>query len=167
MNRSGSPVQSATVSLAGDASSVPVARRFVQSQLEGWGHDEAAWTAAQIISELATNCALHARTEYTVTVTVQGDCARLEVRDGSPVNPRPRAYGATATTGRGLQLVGEFARDWGVEQVPPGKSIWVLISLTPEAADDTDDEKTDAVISALLRGLGGDTPSTVRDRVAA
>lgn len=107
----------------------------MKSLLDEWGHPEVGWTAAQIVSELASNCALHARTEYTITLSADDDEVRLEVRDGSPVVPRQRSYGATSTTGRGLQLVEQMAREWGVTPASTGKAVWVLLPLHPVVED--------------------------------
>jgi len=110
----------------------------VKSLLDEWGHPEVGWTAAQIVSELASNCALHARTDYTITLTADDNEVRIEVRDGSPVVPRQRSYGATSTTGRGLQLVAQMAREWGVTPASTGKAVWVLLPLRSTVDDAPD-----------------------------
>lgn len=151
----------ADVTLPGSTSSVPTARRFVESVLSGWGHPDLGWTAAVCISELAANCALHARTDFAITVTLDGDTARIEVSDGSRRTPAVRAYGNEATTGRGLRLVTEYARDWGVDVTEDGKTVWVV--LAPELPASLilvpDDDDNDAV-DALLTGFddGPDEP---------
>jgi anti-sigma regulatory factor (Ser/Thr protein kinase) len=125
-------VPEASLLLPCDASSVPAARHFVVATLTKWGFDGAAWAAAQIVSELAANCSLHARTDYTVRLVHQDDTLRLEVRDGSPARVRPRRYGAQSTTGRGLRLVETLADTWGVVVAPGGKTVWVAL---PVGAD--------------------------------
>jgi anti-sigma regulatory factor (Ser/Thr protein kinase) len=125
-------VLTALVVLPGRASCVPPARHFVESVLTAWGHPDSAWTGALLVSELAANAALHARTEFSVRVKDLGDRIRLEVSDSSPRIPRQRMYGADATTGRGLQLVAQLAHDWGVAAQADGKTVWVELPAVPD-----------------------------------
>lgn len=141
-------VSRAATTLPAEASSVPTARRWVESLLSGWGFPEAGWQAAQIISELATNCTLHARTEYTVAVDAVGDgeTLRLEVSDGSPIPPQRRQYSELATTGRGMSIVEALALSWGVEPRPEGKTVWVVL-------------RRDAVTGSEDEARAGDAPA--------
>ncbi len=151
----------ADVTLPGLTSSVPTARRFVESVLAGWGQPDLGWAAAVCVSELAANCALHARTEFTITVALDGDVARVGVSDRSPRSPAVRDYGSDATTGRGLRLVAEYARDWGVDLTDGGKTVWVVLAPeAPSAVDASEDEELS--IDALVAGFvdhGPDEPS--------
>src|SRR5688500_3593246 len=116
---------SAALTLPGHASSVPAARRFVETVLSTWGRSEVGWSAALCVSELAGNCALHARTDFTVAVRLDDDVLRVEVTDGSARIPQQRSYADDATTGRGLRLLAEYALRWGIDRRPPGKTVWV------------------------------------------
>ena len=136
----------AHTTLPGLTSSVPTARRFAEQVLAGWGHPDAGWTAAQVISELAANCALHARTEFTVTVTADDTQIRLEVQDAAPGAVQQRSYSETATTGRGLRMVGQLSTDWGVTTHPSGKTVWVLLPLDGAAEQEPD---LDALLSSF------------------
>lgn len=160
----------AEVTLPGATSSVPTARRFAESVLAGWGEPDAAWAAAVCVSELAGNCALHARTAFTVSVELEAQVVRIEVRDGSPRVPTQRAYDTGATTGRGLRLVGEYATRWGVDTTSTGKTVWLVLDLGPDAArrdDDTEDADAgdaDATVELLLSAFdGADDDGHVRD----
>jgi anti-sigma regulatory factor (Ser/Thr protein kinase) len=124
-------VLTAQVVLPGLPSSVPTARHFAESILTAWGEPDTAWTAALLVSELAANCTLHARTEFTVRVSRTVGRILIEVHDASPRIPQPRAYGEHATTGRGLQLVESLGTEWGVTPTAGGKTVWV--ELAPEA----------------------------------
>jgi anti-sigma regulatory factor (Ser/Thr protein kinase) len=128
-------VTNASTTLPGEASSVPTARRWVESVLESWGYPVAGWSAAQIVSELATNCALHARSEYRVSVDATATAIRLEVADNSVAPPEQRRFSETATTGRGLQIVAALAQDWGVVTRTDGKTIWVELALDEDEPD--------------------------------
>ena len=139
----------AEVTLPGAVSSVPTARRFVESILTAWGGTDVAWTATLLASELATNCALHAGTEFALRVTLESGAVRLEVTDRSPRLPQPRAFRSQATTGRGLQLVAALAESWGVEPLVDGKTVWAR--LAPSPAD------PDALLAAFDDDLTGAT----------
>ena len=139
---------SADVTLPGVTSSVPTARRFVESVLTSWGHAELGWSAAVCISELAANAALHARTAFTVRVALDAGAVRLEISDGSARLPVARDYGTAATTGRGLRLLDEYAESWGVDLVDGGKTVWVVLRL--EDAGGGEDDEAEASVEDLL-----------------
>jgi hypothetical protein len=143
----------AEVRLPGMTSSVPTARHFVESMLSAWGHPELGWTAAVCVSELASNCALHARTTFGVRVALTETAVRLEVTDGSLRLPVARDYGAEATTGRGLRMLDEIAERWGVDvhDVPAGKTVWVeLDPAPPSGGGGRGDELSELAEAALL-----------------
>jgi anti-sigma regulatory factor (Ser/Thr protein kinase) len=104
--------------------SVPAARRFVRRELGHVGID--VDTAALLVSEVVTNAVLHARTSVTLSIETIDTVAHIEVRDGSPVQPRVHAFSPTAATGRGLRLLDLLAKRWGVEADPRtgGKVVW-------------------------------------------
>jgi len=103
-----------------DASSVRQARLHVQ-KLAGVdvGH-----AAALCVSELATNAVLHARTEFSVNVTVRGSVIRVEVDDHAPGLPTSSSHGLLTIDGRGLQIVEGLSDNWGVEPRNDGKCVW-------------------------------------------
>jgi anti-sigma regulatory factor (Ser/Thr protein kinase) len=135
--------------LPGHASSVPAARRFVETLLGSWGHPAIGWAAAVCISELAANCALHAHTDFSVCLRVEGSTVRLEVSDGSRRLPMPRAYDEQAATGRGLRLLEEYASSWGVDVESDGKTVWVALDL-PADRDDAGPVDEEASVESLL-----------------
>jgi anti-sigma regulatory factor (Ser/Thr protein kinase) len=116
------------LTLPGSPDSVPAARRFVRRTLAAWGLAPLADAASLVVSELATNAVLHARSEFTVRVAVdEAGGLRLEVADRSRRRLQPRSHSAAATTGRGLGIVGELAQAWGVADDEHGKSVWVVL----------------------------------------
>lgn len=124
-----------------DPASVVAARRFLADQLHRWDREGVLWSALQAVSELATNCVLHANTAFTVGVRMLPDGAvRLEVTDDAVATPRIRHYGIDATTGRGVGLVADLARTWGVERRPRGKVVWCEMSDEPAARGAAYDE---------------------------
>ncbi len=123
-----SRVLSAELSLPPNAASVSVARRFLADALEQWQAPELAWAAAQLVSELATNAVLHARTTFTVRLDLDGEILRIAVGDASPTGPTARHYAPSATTGRGLTLLASLSRAWGSEPTADGKWVWCEVS---------------------------------------
>lgn len=112
--------------------SVPAARRFVRQALEGTGVD--VDTATLLVSEVVTNAVLYARSPLSVRVSVDGDVARIEVTDGSPVPPRVHAFSSLSATGRGLRMLQQLALAWGVEPAGTGKTIWFELGQPSDAA---------------------------------
>ena len=125
----------AEMTLPASASSVPLARHFISTLVASWGLADIDWPATLVVSELAANAALHARTPFTVGATLDDDGRlRLEVSDQSRRAPQERAYAVDATTGRGLRLVRELATAWGVEDRDTGKTVWVVLESDGEGA---------------------------------
>ncbi len=139
------PLRAAEQAFSPAASSIPVARRFVTTCLEQWEQDDAVWTVQLLLSELATNAVLHAGGHgFTVEVALLPDGAvRLAIADDSARPPLLRNYGTGATTGRGMALVADLARGWGVEPRPGGKVVWCeILPTAPRLRAVPDDEST-------------------------
>lgn len=100
------------------------ARRFCVSALAAWGLDSLEPAVSGVVTELATNCVLHARTAFSVTVSFDGQVLRVGVTDSSPRMPIAKSYSTGAMSGRGLRLVAAFADAWGVESHDDGKTVW-------------------------------------------
>lgn len=115
--------------------SVGEARRFLTRTLADWDGEDLAWTAALLLSELATNAVLHAGSDgFSVALRLLEDGAlRVELTDASVRPPRQRDYGTSATTGRGIALVDQLAREWGVAPRPGGKTVWCEVLPEPPA----------------------------------
>jgi anti-sigma regulatory factor (Ser/Thr protein kinase) len=105
------------------------ARRFLIDGLRSWGCDTVLLDDAQLVlSELAANAVVHARTVFTVRVRREETGVLVSVHDFSPVLPILRDPGPMTPTGRGLRLVAILACDWGVEIAAPGKTVWARLS---------------------------------------
>jgi len=122
------PVPDASMTFSGGLSSVREARRFLGTVLREWGTDDFEFAAPQVLSELATNAALHARSSYTVEIHLDEDCLQIQVTDGSPRLPRVRSYAADATTGRGMGLVAALSSAWGATTNGAGKTVWARVA---------------------------------------
>jgi anti-anti-sigma regulatory factor/anti-sigma regulatory factor (Ser/Thr protein kinase) len=109
------------------------ARAFVREVLDYWQlalpDNTLVDRAVLVASELVTNAVIHARTELRLRLELRGDLLHLAVRDGDPrmlvIIPGPEAEG-----GRGLWLVDQLARAWGVNRHPDGgKVIWCTLRI--------------------------------------
>ncbi|HEX7167839.1 MAG TPA: ATP-binding protein [Acidimicrobiales bacterium] len=107
---------------APEVGSARLARTFVRTALEA--HALPADLAVLLVSELATNAVLHARTDYVVRLTSNDGRVRVEVQDANERSPSIAHAPPEATSGRGLQLVQTLSAGWGVEGRPDGKVVW-------------------------------------------
>jgi anti-sigma regulatory factor (Ser/Thr protein kinase) len=121
------------LTLPGQSSSVPEARHFVESALSAWAPSDLTWEAAVCVTELAGNCALHAKTDFTIRLEMSDTALRIEVSDGSRRRPMMRDHGSSATTGRGLRLLQTIASRWGVDINPAGKTVWLTLDVARQA----------------------------------
>lgn len=118
------------LALPAEPASIPLVRRAVSRQLREWDLGDLVDAVALASSELATNAVLHARGSLRVTLERSGDGARLEVTDDSTRLPHQRRHSELSGTGRGLQLVGALAVEWGVDTLADrGKVVWAVFSL--------------------------------------
>jgi anti-sigma regulatory factor (Ser/Thr protein kinase) len=85
---------------------------------------ELVFEGALVVTELATNAVLHARSDFTVAVSIQPDAVRIAVRDSSAVLPAPGDGRPGAATGRGLRIVAAVSREWAAERHGEGKIVW-------------------------------------------
>ena len=120
------PPREARIILPPVAHSVRSARRFLSSLLISWRMPELLeGDAALLLSELATNAILHARSDFSVIVRYDGDTIRIEVGDGSQAEPTPgRLDPLDKPGGRGLVLIDAMASAWGILRTARGKRVW-------------------------------------------
>src|SRR5438094_10607072 len=90
-----------------EPSSAGMARRFVASSLDAG--DEVGELAVLLVSELASNAVLHARTAFELRVRIDNRRLRVEIRDDNPALPTLKDYVAESITGRGLHMVAASA----------------------------------------------------------
>ncbi|HEX3541609.1 MAG TPA: SpoIIE family protein phosphatase [Acidimicrobiales bacterium] len=94
-----------------------------------------------VASELVANAVLHGSGCTGVEVEGVEGGARIEVADRSRTAPVVGMGSQDAMTGRGLRLVGQLARRWGVESRLDGKVVWAEVGqplpdgAAPSAAD--------------------------------
>ena len=126
--------------LASTPKEVRVARSLVARALAPWPHLHDL--AALLVTELATNAVLHARSTFLVEVAVGPRTVRIAVSDTSPVLPHRKRHGVEAGTGRGLGLVELLSTDSGCEPREHGpyrKTVWCELPLDPAALPGPED----------------------------
>jgi anti-sigma regulatory factor (Ser/Thr protein kinase) len=112
------------------AHEVRAARHFVMATLEDWHVDHA--DVPLLVSELATNAVLHARSDFSVTVVIREDRIRVEVFDRNTRLPAPASVSAEAYSGRGLMILQGLSSAWGVEaHSGEGKTVWFEVMQKP------------------------------------
>lgn len=118
--------------------SVPLARRFVRSFLDGVPAS-AVYDVLLLTSELVTNVVLHARTGVHIGVSRDASTVLVVVQDGSEepatacLDISPESITAI---GRGMAVIAATADDFGWRRMPdrPGKAIWFSVAIPAEAA---------------------------------
>jgi len=94
------------------------------------GSEHLVDTAELLTSEIVTNAIIHAASGPELVVRISGGRVRVEVQDISPAVPVRQFAGPLSPSGRGMAIVDELARDWGVEHVPQGKRVWFELPFT-------------------------------------
>jgi hypothetical protein len=113
----------ASIALTPNPTSSYAAQNFVGGNFARWGRGELTETAVLLTSEVVTNAIVHARTDLVVTATLDGNRARVAVRD--EVTPPDWRHPRTESEdGRGLLLVDALATSWGVLAYGRGKGVW-------------------------------------------
>ena len=102
------------------------ARRWVRAQVPPLDADHVA-ALDLLTSEVVTNAVLHARTRFTVGVTELVDGVLVTVSDRNLLLPEQQPYSESRTSGRGMTLVRELARRWGVTDGEDGKTVWFVL----------------------------------------
>jgi anti-sigma regulatory factor (Ser/Thr protein kinase) len=123
---------------AGCASSAPgAARAFVARTGRAWDLAEPVIEAAQLAtSELVSNSVEHALSGVQVTLVLADDQLRIAVRDHSTARPVRRTPSTAGARGRGIALVDAVAQEWGVLPHPDGKTVWLVLPISTDGADD-------------------------------
>ena len=148
-------MSAASSSFEPKSASVGAARRYAVALLQASRVEHLQDDVRTVVSELATNAVLHARTPFTVTLDVDDAGVRIAVTDASTSRPRlPRHGDPFGTTGRGLRIMQQLSADWGVEVHDTGKTTWCLVAAS--AAHGSTDETQHA----------GRAPSTAPQRDA-
>jgi anti-sigma regulatory factor (Ser/Thr protein kinase) len=139
------------------------ARHWVRDHLAEIGRSDLVDSAEAGVSELVTNCILHAQTSIGLQMTGDNGRVIIEVYDAAPMVHKPAGDPAVpdavdSTIGRGLRIVRAHAREWGVSTSAAGKAIWFQPAPTTEGADEAGAaepgtaEESDATVTASTGG---------------
>ena len=105
-------------------SQIAAARHFAVAAAEVLGCCPA--DLGLVVSELATNACVHARSPFTVTVQRHHAGLLVEVADAAPapVTVKPLSKGPS---GRGVHIVAAVAKDWVTTPRDTGKAVWAVL----------------------------------------
>ncbi|MDT0213191.1 ATP-binding protein [Rothia sp. ARF10] len=99
--------------LAGEPRSAGLARDFVRIHLLAHHLPHLIDDMRLVVSELATNAVLHARTPFVVTLSSSSATVLLEIQDASTSAVVLRSPGVLDTSGRGMVIVELLSQEWG------------------------------------------------------
>jgi anti-sigma regulatory factor (Ser/Thr protein kinase) len=121
---------------APDQGDVRGARRALRAALSAAAVDDGLLERGLLVlSELVTNAVRHARSAFTVAVEADVTRVRIEVFDRDTRLPVAVAADDDAMGGRGLQIVGAYASEWGAGTEERdgirGKVVWAEIRPEP------------------------------------
>jgi anti-sigma regulatory factor (Ser/Thr protein kinase) len=120
--------------LTPEPASVRAARQAVRDAVRGIVGEDTLADLLLATSELVTNAVEHGAPPIALLVEGDEHRVRVEVRDGSPLRPRPGSPRAADVRGRGIQIVEQLAHRWGVDEHVDGKSVWLELDLRDRQA---------------------------------
>jgi anti-anti-sigma regulatory factor/anti-sigma regulatory factor (Ser/Thr protein kinase) len=109
------------------------ARNLVTEACRQWGLPALVPDASVVVSELVSNAVVHAKTVFTVRVSLRARYLHLAVRDGSTTSPQIPTGAEHRLGGRGLIVVAALATAWGHLQTDDGKVIWATLRRVDDA----------------------------------
>lgn len=128
-----------TVRLPADPRSVTQGRHAARDLVVEWGLARLVDDVQLLVAELVANAVRHTSSEVELVLVREDDALRISVCDDNPVMLTGRGGDAhLPETGRGLQLVGALARDWGVEPYGTGKRVWCVLPVGEPQTRDAD-----------------------------
>ena len=116
---------SRVVVLRRDRRAAREARTFSAEAMRGWQVPAGVLHDVQLaVSELVTNAVLHGAPPVELGLHYNGSRVRVTVTDSSQAAPATLEPEVTDTHGRGVRLVEAVADEWGVIDLPRGKTVW-------------------------------------------
>jgi two-component sensor histidine kinase len=110
--------------------SVRGARSFARGALDGTP-PAVVDAVLLMVSELASNAVQHAASGFEVVIDRGPSRIVVDVKDNGSGSVVPRQHRVTDANGRGLQIVGSLADEWGVRPASRKwrKSVWFAIAI--------------------------------------
>jgi len=111
------------------------ARHFALDLLRSWRIEQRcgvnlASDVAIVVSELAANAVRHARSGFTVSLTLAADAVWIRVEDARPLAGLRGDPPLPVSPDHGLGLVDAVSARWGVQPADGGKTVWAELPLT-------------------------------------
>ena len=101
------------------------ARHLVSDAMRQWGYRaQLVDDAALVVTELAANAVVHAKSAFSLSLRTESHGIRLSVRDSLPID-RERLV---VRSGRGIGLVACLSQNWGMHASDVGKVIWAELA---------------------------------------
>lgn len=89
-----------------------------------------------IVSELATNCVVHAESDFDLVISSSADQIHVEVTDEGHGFPVFRPSQGDDERGRGLVITDTLSAAWGVERRgSTGKAVWFSVPVAVRGRD--------------------------------
>lgn len=119
-----------SIDLPADPRSVGLARQFIAELADDL--PQATVDALELcVSEIATNCVVHALTAFRLTYTRAEHSVRVEASDTATGRPHISHSGHDVPHGRGLLIVSRVSDAWGsdLNEPGPGKTVWFELAV--------------------------------------
>jgi anti-sigma regulatory factor (Ser/Thr protein kinase) len=114
-----------------DPARVAVVREWARERLSAAGvRADSIDVLVLLVSECVTNAILHAEPPLVLSLDVDADRTRVEVRDGTRHEPELRHPAPTEQSGRGVMIVDRLSSRWGTlshdepDDDGPVKTVW-------------------------------------------
>jgi anti-sigma regulatory factor (Ser/Thr protein kinase) len=119
------PGASVSARFPADIGAPRAARHLVVNAMRQWGfRAELLDDAALVVTELAANAVVHAKSPFSVALRTESHVVRISVEDSLPIDQES----LVVRPGRGIGLVASLSRSWGMQVRPEGKVIWAELS---------------------------------------
>lgn len=100
----------------------------------GSGASETVGDCLLVVSELMSNAVKAGCGTTRLTVEIHRDHVRIAADDDAPGLPQRVTVGPGSRDGRGLAIVENLSRAWGVNRQENGKQVWADIAVPSEMA---------------------------------
>jgi anti-sigma regulatory factor (Ser/Thr protein kinase) len=147
----------------GDTVAPRLARHFVAESLDAWHCPNPDHLAELLTSELVTNVVQHTASHVVLEVCVLDDILTISASDASPAPPVTREITSDAEYGRGMRIVSELSRDWGVVPTQAGKTVWLELPLDCDEIDDGTSGGSKAEVVGVTDGVADGVGNEIAD----